>query len=71
MSDSVNVDPTTEKRVEDAVAEIEAAVAHPSAAVIDDVFTQHLNTLPVNCEADMRPLIEAARKDLKTRLAAA
>ena len=60
--------------VENAVEAIEvaaiAAQPHASAAVIDGVFVQHLNTLPVACETAMRPLIEAARRDLKAKLAA-
>jgi hypothetical protein len=68
------VNPATEAAVQAAMASIEKAVAanapHPSAAVIDAVFVQHLNTIPIGCEPQMRPLIEAARRDLKTKLAA-
>lgn len=71
---SGQVDPATEAAVHAAMASIEQAVAatvpHPSAAVIDAVFVQHLNSLPAACEPAMRPLIEAARKDLKAKLAA-
>lgn len=73
---SGHVDPATEEAVHAAMADIrrpastEEKPAHPSAAVVDAVFLTHFNSPPIACEALMRPIIEAARKDLKTSLAA-
>lgn len=69
------VETPLQKAVDAAAKEIEtatiAAQPHASAAVIDQVFLAHFNNLPVACEMPMRPIIEAARKDLKAALAAA
>ena len=46
----------------------EVAALPGGGAAIDAVFLTHLNSLPVHCEAAMRPLIEAAKKELKARL---
>ena len=47
-----------------------ATFAPGAVAAVDTVFLAHFNSLPIACEAAMRPIIEAARKDLKAALAA-
>jgi len=44
----------------------QVAAPSPTGAAIEGVFLTHLNSLPVHCEAAMRPLIDAAKRELKS-----